>query len=283
MKAMDLKGRWVMVTGASAGLGAEMARVLAKEHQANVVLVARRADKLEALAKELQSQHHVETRCIAADLSKVEEAERLFAETTASINLYAAVLNAGVTHYGHHDELKWDSHLQMLSLNVVSTTRLTTLLLPYLEKRGEQGGVMLVSSLGSLMPMPYQSAYSATKAYLTNFACGLHHEMWRRGVSITVYVPGGVVSEMTQGERFNDVRMWLMPAERAARIAVSAMKKRAYVSVPGFVYNVGLFLMRIVPHRFFASVLGGVYRRSLAANGVAMPNTGASATPTAGN
>lgn len=282
MKAMDFKGRWVMVTGASSGLGAEMARVLAREHQANLVLVARRADKLEALAGELRGKHQVEVRAVSADLSREEEADRLFQEVTAAVPLYAAALNAGVTHFGHHDELSWDAFKQMLALNIVSTTRLTTLLLPYLERRAELGGLLLVSSMTGLYPTPYQTAYSATKGYLVNYGCGLHHEMASRGVSVTTFAPGGIVTEMTAGERFNSLRGWLMPVDVCAKAAVKALRRREYLAVPGFMYGVGAVLTRFLPQRFFTSRLAAEYRKSLAANGARQPSAGQDAAPTTG-
>jgi hypothetical protein len=266
MKAMELKGRWVLVTGASSGLGREMARVLAKEHRANVVLVARRAEKLEELAQELRAQHQVEVRSIAADLSREDEAERLFRAATAEVDLHAAVLNAGVTHFGHHDELSWDAFKQMMALNIITTTRLTTLLLPYLERRGENGAVMLVSSMAGLAPTPYQSAYSATKAFLVNYGCSLHHEMAPRGVSVTTFAPGGIITDMTAGERFNSLRGWLMPVDVCARSAVKALQRREYLAVPGFVYRVGSVLTRLLPQRFFTGRVAAQYRRSLVEN-----------------
>ena len=266
---MDLKGRWVLVTGASSGLGAEMARVLAREHKANVVLVARRMDKLEALARELKAQHQIEVRSITADLSREDEADRLFHAATSGLDLHAAVLNAGVTHFGHHDELSWDAFKQMLALNIVSTTRLTTLLLPYLERRGENGAVMLVSSMAGLAPTPYQSAYSATKAFLVNYGCSLHHEMAPRGVSVTTFAPGGIITEMTAGERFNSLRGWLMPVDVCARAGIKALARREYLSVPGFVYRVGSVLTRLLPQRFFVGRVAAQYRKSLLDSGAA--------------
>src|SRR5687767_10563497 len=100
MKPLDLKHRWVLVTGASSGLGREMARVLARDHKANVVIAARRKERLAELAEELQTKHGVSVRIVVADLSKPDEADRVFAEATTDCALYGAILNAGVTHFG---------------------------------------------------------------------------------------------------------------------------------------------------------------------------------------
>lgn len=265
MKPMQLKSRWVLVTGASSGLGQSMSVGLARDFGANLVLAARRADKLEALAATLRKDHGVQVRVVPADLSKEEDASRLFEEATKDTPLYAAILNAGVTHIGHHDELSWTDFKSMLALNVISTTRLASLLVPYLERRRENGGLMLVSSMAGLSAAPYQTAYSATKAFLVNYGAGLHHEMWGRGVSVTVFAPGGIATEMTSGERFNELRAWLMPVDQCAQSALKALVAREYVWVPGFVYRVGSVLQRMVPQRFFTGQVAARMRRSLPA------------------
>jgi short-subunit dehydrogenase len=266
MKPLTFSNRWVLVTGASSGLGREIARVLAREHRAHLILVARRLERLEELAAELSGAHGVQVRVVGADLSVPGEADRVFAECTRDKILHAAILNAGITHFGDWDELSWEGYETMHAVNVTSVVRLTTLLLPYLEKQGEQGGVMLVSSMAGLMPIPYQTAYSATKAFLVNFGCGLHHEMLPRGVSVTTFAPGGIQTEMNDGQRFNDLRAWLMPVDRCARAAVSAFRDRAYLYSPGFVYRVGAVVTRWMPQRFLIGRIADQYRRSLQNN-----------------
>jgi short-subunit dehydrogenase len=266
MKSLDLAHRWVLVTGASSGLGREMARVLARDYGANLVVVARRKERLQELAAELESKHGVAVRVIAADLSVAGQAASVFAEATLGTDLYGAILNAGVTHFGDWDELVWEDFEHMHALNVTSVVRLSTLLLPYLEQRREHGALMLVASMAGLMPIPYQTAYSATKAFLVNFGCGLYHEMYPRGVSVTTFVPGGIRTEMTDGHRFNDLRGWLMPVERCAREAVRAFRERAYLHSPGVVNKVGAVLTRLMPQRFFIARVADQYRRSLARN-----------------
>lgn len=263
MRPLDFKGRWVLVTGASAGLGRSMAEQLAAEHGANLVLVARRGDVLEALAQELRTRHRVEVKVLSADLTKSEAAGAMVRQVLETVPLHAAILNAGATHFGHHDALSWEGFEKMLSLNVVSTVRMTNELLPHLEKQGQGGGLMIVSSMAGLSTVPYQTAYSATKAFLVQYATGLHLEMWPRGVSVTVFTPGGIATEMTKGAEFDSLRGWLMPVDRCARAGLKAFKQREYIAVPGFVYAVGAVLQRLVPKRFFDTQLAIRYRKSL--------------------
>lgn len=266
MKPMKLATRWVLVTGASSGLGQEMARILAKEYRANLIVVARREDRLLELKAELEKTSSAQVHCIPADLSQESEVRRVFEEATRDRALYAAVLNAGITHFGHWDELGWEQFKAMQAVNNTAVTLLTSLLLPYLEKRREEGGLMIVASMAGVTPVPYQSFYSATKAFLVHLGASLHHEMKPRGVSVTTFVPGGIVTEMTQGERFNDLRGWLMPVVPCAREGVEALVQRRYVHSPGFVYRWGGAVTKLLPQRLFVSGVAAQYRRSLRRN-----------------
>lgn len=265
METMNFRGRWVVVTGASSGLGEEMARQLARDHGAHLVLVARRLERLESLAEGLR-RFGVEVRTFAADLGNVDEAARLFEEITRDVPVYGVVLNAGTTHFGHHDELDWEGFSRMLDLNVRSTARLLQSFLPYLEKRGERGGVLVVASLAGLTPVAYQAAYSGTKAFLVNYACSLHHEMKPRGVTVSVFAPGGIATEMTAGERFNDLRTWLVPVGPCAAAALSGFARRKYLTIPGFVYGWGARLTRLLSQDFLVGRVAAQYRRSLTKN-----------------
>ncbi|HET7539053.1 MAG TPA: SDR family NAD(P)-dependent oxidoreductase [Polyangiaceae bacterium] len=262
MKAMDFRGRWLLLTGASAGLGREMARILATEHGANLLLVARRQDRLDSLKAELAQLCSASVLTLRADLSRLEDTDRVLAEA-ARYPLYGAILNAGVTHFGPHSELDWDAFRQMLDTNVTSVVRMTNALLPLLERTS--GGLLLVSSMAGIFPVPFQTAYSATKAFLVHFGCGLFHEYEGRPVSITTYTPGGVVSEMTAGESFTPLRRWLMPTDLAARQGIAALQRRKYLYAPGAGNRIASALFGFLPRRFSTALVGNQYRRALSA------------------
>jgi short-subunit dehydrogenase len=259
---MNLKGQWVWVTGASSGLGLELSKQLAKQG-ANLLLTARRLERLEALVKELSAAHQIEARALAGDMSKSADVERLLAEVK-KVPVAAAVLNAGITHFGHHHELEWSAFESMLQTNVVSTTRITSELIRHYKTTGASLRIMIVSSMTGLIPVPFQSAYSGTKAFLIAFGTALAHELKGSPVSVTVFAPGGIATEMTAGENFGSLRGWLAPVDAVASDAISALGSRPPLWVQGFTNRMGLFLARLVPRNLFLSQLARTYRKALA-------------------
>jgi short-subunit dehydrogenase len=259
---MSFRGRWVLVTGATSGLGQQIAIQLAREHGANLVVAGRRAERLEELKRTLEGEAGVQVEPVVADMTDLEQVDRLFQRATTGRDLYAAILNAGVTHFGHHHELDWSGFETMLATNVTSTIRLLTQLVPYMRPRSDDGGIMLVASMAGLRPWPYQAAYSGTKAFLINFAGGLSLELHGTAPSITVYAPPGVLTEMTSGERFQPLRAWLAPVDRAARDGIDAFRRRRDIYIPGFINRIGLGLMYLFP-RFALGRVAATYRRAL--------------------
>jgi short-subunit dehydrogenase len=264
MAKLQLKGKWILVTGASSGLGEEIARQLAERHQANLVLLARRREKLEMLKAELENL--VKVKVIVADLSKLGEVDRALDEVLKDGQLYGAVLNAGITYFGPHDELGWDDFENMLQVNVVSVSRMTGRLAKHFEETGREGGLLIVSSMAGVIPIPYQAAYSGTKSFMLSFATALGHELKNNAFSITVYTPGGMVSEMTSGEKFNDLRGWLMPVKPAAKKAINAFINRKSTYIPGFINQLGAIAAKFLPARFIMGRMSNVYRKSLFGN-----------------
>jgi len=261
MSPLELRGRWVLVTGASSGLGREMAKILALTHGANLFVVARRQDRLAELKAELEQRAGVQVLTCSADLSQLADVDRALADATRNRQFCAAILCAGVTHFGSHSSLEWDSFKTMLDTNVTAVVRMATTLVPHLEK--QSGALMIVSSMAGIFPVPYQTAYSATKAFLVHFGVGLWHELQGRNVSVTTYAPSGVVSEMTAGESFTPLRKWLMPVDQAAQEGVEALRQRKYLHIPGLANRVGSVFARMLPQRFTTGLVAAQYRNAL--------------------
>lgn len=265
---LKLTSRWVLVTGASSGLGLEIARQLARDQRANLVLVARRRDRLEALATELRALHGVEVDVVAADLSREDEVARAFAEALERHPLHGLVLNAGITYFGPHNELGWHEFKQMLDTNVRAIAQLTHLAVPHLLAQREPTGLMFVASMAGLTPLPFQAAYSGTKAFVVSFGHSLWHELRDSSVSVTTFIPGGIATEMLESSglshHFGANSPFIQSVEACAREAVEALVGRKHTHVPGALNRAGVLLNKLLPRTLTVGQVAGQYRRALA-------------------
>ena len=186
-----------LITGASSGIGKELARIHAKSG-GNLVLVARREDKLEELKAEIEANHDSEIMIIAKDLSKPGAASEIFKEVSeAGIDIEYLINNAGFGLRGKFHELPWDRQLQMIQLNMVTLTELTYLFLPGFVERNH-GRVLNTSSTASLLPGPLQAVYYATKAYVTFLSNALAEELHDTNVTVTNLMPGATETEFAK-------------------------------------------------------------------------------------
>ena len=185
-------GGWALITGASAGLGAEFARALARGG-VPCALSARREDRLRALASELTSTYQVETRVIPADLADPAEVDRL-AEAVGDLDLGILVNNAGFGHAGRFEKLDLDRLRAMIAVNCAAPVALTSRLLPKLRERG-RGAIVITGSVAGRIPMPLHGVYSATKAFDLLFGEALAVELAEQGIDVLVLEPGPTETE----------------------------------------------------------------------------------------
>lgn len=263
MKKLELANKWVLVTGASSGLGQEMAKQLAKQHRANLIIAARRKDKLDQLKTELEASTGIKVKVVVADLSVHEDVVKMIDGCLAYGDLYGAILNAGVTYFGRHSDMPWEQTENIMKTNVNSVVYMTSRLVAHFEQANTEGGVMIVSSMAAFFPVPYQAVYSATKAFIMAFANALSVEIKNPALSLTVYAPGGIATEMTEGKNFNDLKSWLMPVDQAAIEGLNAFISRKHVHIPGFLNRVGNVFMSFMPRKFITKNMGKVYYKAL--------------------
>jgi len=185
-------GGWALITGASAGLGVEFARALARGG-VPCALSARREDRLHALASELASSYQVETRVIPADLADPAEVDRL-ADAVGDLDLGILVNNAGFGHAGRFEKLDLDRLRAMIEVNCSAPVALTSRLLPKLRERG-RGAIVITGSVAGHVPMPLHGVYSATKAFDLLFGEALAVELAEQGVDVLVLEPGPTETE----------------------------------------------------------------------------------------
>jgi uncharacterized protein len=230
-------GSTCLVTGASSGIGADMARELAARGH-GVVLVARRADRLRELAAELADAHGVRAEAVGCDLADALERGRM-ADQIAEMGLEVEVLvnNAGFGTGGRFNELNLDTELQMVRTNVEAVVDLCGRYLPGMIERG-RGAILNVASTAAFQPIPRQATYCGTKAFVLSFTDSLHQELRGTGVSATALCPGPVRTEFAEVAGMGPVEettpsfLWMSSAE-TARAAVKAMERGRRVVVPG--------------------------------------------------
>lgn len=239
------------MTGASSGIGAALARVLA-EHGTHLILVARRRERMEALAAELRDSLDVEVRVEACDLSSMDALEALL-ERLADVDIDILVNNAGLGRYDDFVDTEWTRIAGTLAVNTIALTRLTHALLPAMLERNF-GHVMNVASIGAYTPTPSFAVYTATKAYVRNLTEALDEELRSTEVSAIAINPGATSTEFM--EHANQVvkpgtDFVFMSADRCARIAVEKMIAGRRNVVTGTMNAIGMWLLRLLPRSVY--------------------------------
>lgn len=197
-----------LITGASNGIGLELARIHAKRG-GDLVLVARSQDKLNQLADELRAQYHdIQITVIAQDLAMPHAAQSVFAQTEQlGIQVDILINNAGFGGHGRFFERELAKEQQMIQLNITTLTELTHLYLQGMVAR-RSGKILNVSSTASFMPGPLQAVYYATKAYVTSFSQAVAEEVREFGISVTALCPGAVATDFVAAGDLQGVAAW---------------------------------------------------------------------------
>jgi len=242
----DFNGKWALVTGASAGIGAALARELAG-HGAKLILTARRTNRLDALAAELIAKG-AEVRTVAADLNDPGAPQQLYDATEgAGIPVDILINNAGLGQYGAFHYSPVEQELSQVRVNCEAVVRLSRLFVPRMIER-RRGWVLVLASTASFQPVPYLTTYAATKAFDRFFALGLAAEVARHGVKVTALCPGPTESEffeVARSEKFLAGRK--QPAPDVARLAVAALARGQRTIVPYFGGRFTALLVRFLP------------------------------------
>lgn len=252
----------VLLTGASSGIGAALARQLATQG-AKLLLVARRADRLDALAGELRN-HGATVTNIVADLTQPDACERVMSEAQqAAGTIDILINNAGVGEYGRFVDQAPASLEQMMTLNMNAVVRLTRLALPDMVSR-RSGHIVNVASVAGHLPTPYMTVYGASKAFVLSFSLGLWAEVRAKGVGVTCICPGPVRTEFFDRggyeRRRSDFSRGALDPNRLAAAACAKLRGRPAVYVPGTMNRMILFLKRWTPTTTLARLSGRVLR-----------------------
>jgi short-subunit dehydrogenase len=242
----DFRNRWALVTGASAGIGAALARELAS-HGAKLILTARRRERIEALAVELR-QRGSEVLTVAADLNDPVAPRQIYDATEgAGVAVDVLINNAGLGLYGALHTNPAEQELSQIRVNCEAMVNLARLFVPGMVER-RRGWVLITASTASFQPVPYMSTYAATKAFDRFFALGLAQEVARHGVKVTALCPGPTESEFFDVARAGIFRKrGTQPAEEVARLGIAALARGQRTLVPNLSGRMTAFVVRFVP------------------------------------
>lgn len=251
MEERSLQGRLALVTGASSGLGVDFARELAARG-CNLILVARREERLRAVQQTIRTSHDVEVAVIAMDLAMPDAPQQLYQRIQARGDpVDVLVNNAGFGIYGEFVEIEWEREAQMLQLDIVTVVHLTKLFVRGMVARNF-GHILQVASIGAYQPSPLYASYSAAKSFVLNFSEALNYELRGTNVNVTTISPGITRTEFLQvsgQEPTRYQRLSMMESEEVARIGIQALLKGRSSVVPGLWNAMMAWFATILPHR----------------------------------
>ena len=255
---------FALITGASAGLGKEFAKLFAADGH-GVVLVARRKDELELLARELSAKHGVHAVVVARDLAQRESAREIFEEVQRQeLEIEFLVNNAGFGSNGSFVEQDIERELHMLDVNVKSLVELTYLFLPQMLNR-RSGRVLNIGSTAGFQPGPFMATYYASKAFVNSFSEALAFELKGTGVTVTLSCPGATATEFSRSAGSDNTALFRTPGSLAepgqvAREAYRAMLAGKPSVIHGFKNQASVQALRVSPHSLAIAVAAKLNR-----------------------
>jgi hypothetical protein len=249
----------VLVTGASSGIGLELAKCFAAD-KSNLILLARNSAALEKLAAELRREHKIEVRIITADLALPESPQKIFDELKGrGVIVDVLVNNAGFGLHGSFAELPLARQLEIIQVNIAALVALTGLFLPGIVQR-KHGGILNVGSVAGFFPGPNMAVYYASKAFVQSFSEALFEELRGTGVNVTNLCPGPTETNFSQTARAYQIRTTQVAKMSAAEVAAAghrAFRQGRCVNVPGAKNRLLVQLTRFLPR---AAIRKGVGR-----------------------
>jgi short-subunit dehydrogenase len=255
----------VLITGSSSGIGRALALQLAP-YASNIIIAARRLDRLDALKSEIAELHpEVNVFTYGINLANAEDTDTFLQWLSQhGFEIDLLINNAGVGDHGPFVDGNWERIEQMIALNITALTRLTHNLLPAMLRKGE-GAILNVSSVASLLPVPYLNVYAATKAYVTSFSESLRAELRGTNISVTALCPGPVPTEfgrqatrLGENEKFDMSTPGFLSvdAETVARCGLQAVAKDRARVVPGMAMFIAALVLTIIPIFLIRPFLG---------------------------
>lgn len=256
-KSIDLKDKWVMVTGASSGLGKQMCIDLAEHYGAKIFAVARRKERLEELANLLAKTTEVEIATL--DVTDSYNVTEVFASFTYKYQLDAVILNAGISYYETDALLTLDQKHKMIATNISGTVHLSHIAINYFHEQKKFGALLFITSVAARVPVAGQALYSGTKGFAYNYIKALQWENRKKNISMSICLPGGIKTEMISDKDKKDLEQWLMDVDVASRKVLKGFSKGKQVYALSFSDMLSIKLAQFVPSALLNRFMNRIY------------------------
>ena len=253
---MNSTRNYTLITGASTGIGYELAKLFAKDRH-NLILVARDEGKLETAKNEL-SKYNVEVKILSLDLSKSDDIQGLFNYVEMNkLNVDILVNNAGIGTFGDFSEIEWVKEEALIDINIKVLTKLTKYFLPKIIEC-KNGGILNVASTAAFCSGPRMAAYYASKAYVLNLTEAIYEECKDSGIKISCLCPGPVKTTFQDKagiKKSESAKKYLMDAEEVAKVSYKDFKKGKLIIIPGMKNKLLVIGNKLLPRRISRKII----------------------------
>lgn len=245
----------VLITGASSGIGLNFAEIYAEKGY-DLILIARREERLNTLAEKLEKKYKIRVKIIPKDLSNSGTAEEIFNQLIEEkLDIDVLVNNAGTQVYGNFMDTDLDKEMKMIQLNVNTLVCLTKLAVDQMKEKGK-GRILNIASIGAFMPVPLNSIYCASKAFVLNFSEGISKDLEGSGITVTTICPGPTKSEFAKKAQMTNTRLFsrMMDSRRVAMAGYQGLMRGKRVVVPGFYNKLMAMSYRFTPRSLLLNI-----------------------------
>lgn len=256
----SLSGQNIIVTGATSGLGREMALTLATKHGAHVTAIGRRAERLAELT-EVAEKLGGSISGVPIDVTDSAAVDDWLNKLKFQ-RVDGAVLNAGITFCDLFENGSFKEDQRLVDTNIAAILQITRGLLEPLSNKTTTSRLMFIASLGGLIPLPYQAVYAGTKAFVINFGLSLREELKAKNIDLSVFAPGGFDTEMTEIDAMRGLKNSLKSVQETSDVAVEGFINKSGLFLPDRSAKRTAFLAKILPSSFFAKRTAEMYRKA---------------------
>ena len=256
----DLSGQTIIVTGATSGLGREMALCLATKYGVHVIATGRRKERLEELTESAKKSGG-KISVYPLDVTD-HEAVNTWCEELAHQKIDGAILNAGVTFCDLFENGSFEEDTRLVETNITAILQLTRGLIKPLSSNPNGARLMYVASLGGLVPLPYQAVYAGTKAFVINYGLSLREELKPNNIDLSIFAPGGFNTEMTNIDAMAGIQDAFKSVEAMSDAAIDGFIKRRGLFLPDVGSKMIGFIAKFLPRSFLAARVAKIYKKA---------------------